>query len=88
MIAIDQDKAGHEGYRVAKDGDNEVWAKPLAGGDWAVGLFNRGESTGQGQGQLERPETKSGNTRSATSGCIKIATPPMAVFQPKFRPTA
>ncbi len=45
VIAIDQDKAGHQGYRVAKDGDKEVWAKPLAGGDWAVGLFNRGEST-------------------------------------------
>ena len=45
VIAIDQDKAGHEGYRVAKDGDKEVWAKSLEGGHWAVGLFNRGEST-------------------------------------------
>jgi len=44
VIAVDQDKAGHEGYRVAQDGEHEVWAKPLAGGNWAVGLFNRGES--------------------------------------------
>src|SRR5581483_11637650 len=44
VVAVDQDKAGHEGYRVAQDGDREVWAKPLAGGNWAVGLFNRGAS--------------------------------------------
>ena len=44
VIAIDQDKAGQQGSRVSKDGDNEVWARRLAGGDWAVGLFNRGES--------------------------------------------
>jgi alpha-galactosidase len=44
VIAIDQDKAGHQGYRVTKDGDKEVWARPLANGDLAVGLFNRGES--------------------------------------------
>jgi alpha-galactosidase len=41
VIAIDQDALGRQGYRVAKDGRSEVWAKPLTGGDWAVGLFNR-----------------------------------------------
>jgi alpha-galactosidase len=44
VIAIDQDSAGHQGYRTSKNGDQEVWAKPLAHGDWAVGLFNRGET--------------------------------------------
>lgn len=44
-IAVDQDKLGKQGYRIAKDGTNEVWAKPLAGGAWAVGLFNRGTDT-------------------------------------------
>jgi alpha-galactosidase len=44
VIAIDQDKAGHPGRRVSKNGDAEIWAKALAGGDWAIGLFNRGES--------------------------------------------
>src|SRR5262249_37288999 len=43
-IAIDQDKLGKQGVRVAKEGDLEVWAKPLADGGHAVGLFNRGES--------------------------------------------
>lgn len=44
VLAIDQDKAGKQGKRISKDGDAEVWAKPLAGGEWAVGLFNRGQA--------------------------------------------
>ncbi|HWB85142.1 MAG TPA: hypothetical protein VG675_13440 [Bryobacteraceae bacterium] len=44
VIAIDQDKLGKQGVRVAKDGDVEVWARPLADGGHAVGLFNRGAS--------------------------------------------
>jgi alpha-galactosidase len=44
VVAIDQDKAGHQGHRVAKEGDQEVWARPLANGDWAVALFNVGGS--------------------------------------------
>jgi alpha-galactosidase len=47
VIAIDQNKAGKQGKRVAKDGTAEVWAKALDGGDWAVALFNRGESAGR-----------------------------------------
>lgn len=41
-IAIDQDRAGVQGRRVAKHGAAEVWAKPLANGDRAVALLNRG----------------------------------------------
>ncbi len=41
VIAIDQDKEGKQGQRAWKDGDSEVWTRPLAGGDIAVGLFNR-----------------------------------------------
>ena len=44
VIAVNQDKAGHEGTRVTKDGDKEVWSRQLAGGAWAVGLFNLGEA--------------------------------------------
>jgi alpha-galactosidase len=43
-IAIDQDKLGKQGVRVAKNGDLEVWARPLADGGHAVGLFNRGDA--------------------------------------------
>jgi alpha-galactosidase len=42
VIAVDQDKLGKQGTRVAKNGDTEVWSKPLADGGHAVGLFNRG----------------------------------------------
>jgi alpha-galactosidase len=41
VIAIDQDRLGKQGDRVSKNGDLEVWSKPLAGGAVAVGLFNR-----------------------------------------------
>ena len=42
VIAVDQDPMGKQGRRVAKNGDLEIWARPLLGGAWAVGLFNRG----------------------------------------------
>jgi alpha-galactosidase len=45
VIAVDQDAKGMQGRRVAQEGPLEVWAKPLADGSVAVGLFNRGEST-------------------------------------------
>jgi len=44
VIAIDQDSLGKQGYRIAKDGNNEVWVKPLSKGAFAVALFNRGMS--------------------------------------------
>ncbi|MGH9584526.1 MAG: glycoside hydrolase family 27 protein [Bryobacteraceae bacterium] len=45
VIAVDQDRLGKEAARVAKNGDLEVWARPLADGSYAVGLFNRGPSS-------------------------------------------
>jgi alpha-galactosidase len=45
VIAIDQDKDGKQGKRVAQAGDQEVWARPLSGGAQAVGLFNRASQT-------------------------------------------
>jgi alpha-galactosidase len=42
VIAVDQDKLGKAAQRLVTDGDAEVWARPLSGGDWAVALFNRG----------------------------------------------
>lgn len=41
VIAIDQDALGKQGHRVSKDGDYEVWARPLSNGDTAVILLNR-----------------------------------------------
>jgi alpha-galactosidase len=42
VIAVDQDPLGIQGRRVWKEGDNEVWVKPLANGARALLMFNRG----------------------------------------------
>jgi alpha-galactosidase len=42
VIAVDQDRLGVQARRIWKQGDLEVWARPLKGGDQAVVLFNRG----------------------------------------------
>jgi alpha-galactosidase len=42
IIAIDQDPLGKQASRVFKDGDAEVWARPLADGARAVLFLNRG----------------------------------------------
>jgi alpha-galactosidase len=44
VIAVDQDKLGKQGDRVTETGPFEVWMKPLANGEKAVALFNRGNS--------------------------------------------
>jgi len=43
VIAVDQDPLGVEGHRVWKDGDAEIWVKPLTEGREAVVLLNRGK---------------------------------------------
>ena len=43
VIAIDQDPMDKQGDRVHAEGPLEVWARPLAGGAKAVGLFNLGD---------------------------------------------
>jgi alpha-galactosidase len=41
VIAVDQDEAGKQGDRVSAEGPIEIWARPLADGSNAVGIFNR-----------------------------------------------
>jgi len=41
VIAIDQDSLGKQADRVRAEGTQEIWARPLADGSKAVGLFNR-----------------------------------------------
>jgi alpha-galactosidase len=42
VLAVNQDSLGKQAYRIKQDGTTEVWAKPMADGSMAVGLFNRG----------------------------------------------
>jgi len=41
VIAIDQDPLGKQASRVRKEGDKEVWARELEGGNRAAALLNR-----------------------------------------------
>jgi alpha-galactosidase len=49
VIAVDQDPLGKEATTVAKTDDTRVYAKTLADGSMAVGLFNLGEIQNQVQ---------------------------------------
>ena len=44
VIAIDQDKLGHQGTRAYADGEVEVWTRHLAGGAMAIAVLNAGEN--------------------------------------------
>jgi len=43
VIAINQDSRGHQGYKIYKQGDAEIYNKPLADGTAAVFFLNKGE---------------------------------------------
>lgn len=45
VIAIDQDRLGIQGTAIRRQRTGQVWVKPLAGGDRAVALLNRGATT-------------------------------------------
>jgi len=42
VIAIDQDKLGHEATHIYSDGEVDVWARHLSGGALAVAVLNAG----------------------------------------------
>ena len=44
MIDLDQDELGKQATCVFKQGTIEIYAKPLAEGSWAAGLFNLGST--------------------------------------------
>ncbi|GAA2326986.1 NPCBM/NEW2 domain-containing protein [Dactylosporangium salmoneum] len=45
VIAVNRDWGGSQGRRVADNGDQEVWAKPMSDGSVAAVLLNRGSGT-------------------------------------------
>lgn len=66
VIAVDQDALGIAGRRVWKDGDREVWVRPLVDGAKAVVLFNRGNAPAQiavDWAQLQLPPRQSAAVR-------------------------
>jgi alpha-galactosidase len=47
VIALGQDRLGIQAFRALLDGDIEMYAKPLAEGEWAVAFLNRGDAPRQ-----------------------------------------
>jgi alpha-galactosidase len=43
VIAVNQDPAGKQGYKISDNGDQEVWVKPMSDGSFAVLFLNRGK---------------------------------------------
>jgi alpha-galactosidase len=43
VLAINQDELGRQAIRVKKENSHEIWAKPLADGSLAVGIFFTGQ---------------------------------------------
>jgi alpha-galactosidase len=54
IVAIDQDAAGTQGRRITRDGDVEVWMRPLGmDGDRAIAVLNRGSAAHTVRVELE-----------------------------------
>ena len=47
VLAVDQDPAGNQGYRIWQEGPLEIWMKVMADRSRVVGLFNRGYTDSQ-----------------------------------------
>jgi len=97
VIAVDQDPLGVQGRRVWKDGDREVWVKPLADGGRALLLFNRGDAAAAIRAtadQLGWPAAVAGNVRdlwthrqlARWSGSIEATVEPHGVAMFRIEP--
>jgi len=47
LIAIDQDKAGMEGYKYKSHDSVDIYVRPLANDDWAFCFLNRSSKPGK-----------------------------------------
>ena len=54
VIAVDQDRLGQQGHRVARNGDQEIWSKPMADGGRALLFWNRGEAPARIEAKWEQ----------------------------------
>jgi alpha-galactosidase len=97
VIAIDQDSAGNQGTRVWASGASEVWAKKLADGSRAVGIFNRANDAADAhieiklgdlgfKGPATAQNVWTGKGLGTLRGTIKVAVPPHSVVLLKVKP--
>jgi alpha-galactosidase len=86
VLAIDQDRLGAQGTRIATQGLGDVWVRRLANGDRAVALLNRGgtpltittTATAAGLGHVARYTLNDlwSHTRTESAGTIRATVPP------------
>jgi alpha-galactosidase len=70
VIAVDQDALGVQASRMEKNGESEVWVRPLKGGGRAIVLLNRSTTPRQISvtwEQLRYPDTLKANIRDLWS---------------------
>jgi alpha-galactosidase len=98
VIAVSQDPLGVQGTPAKRDQGAEVWVKPLAGGDRAVALLNRGDAPLQ----IEAGATEIGlapdnafqvrdlwaNLSTTHSGTLEARVPPHTAALYRVTPTA
>jgi alpha-galactosidase len=86
VLAVDQDRLGVQGTRIATSGLGDVWVRRLANGDRAVALLNRGttpltittSATAAGLGHASRYTLNDlwSHTRTESAGTIRASVPP------------
>ncbi len=86
VIAVDQDSLGKQGHQISSSGGLDVLAKPLAGGDVSVVLFNENSGTANisttasaigksGVSSLTLTDLWSGAVSTVTNGTISASVP-------------
>jgi alpha-galactosidase len=96
VIAVDQDSLGVGGDRVSRDGDADVWARPLANGDRAVVLLNRGTddlsigtsaaALGLGKAPAYALRDLWAHSTTETAGAITATVPPHSAVMYRVSP--
>ena len=96
VIAVDQDPLGIQGTVVHQEGSGQAWSKPLAGGEAAVALLNRGSqpleiATSASEAGLRAAASYTlhdlwAGTTERTAGPISALVPPDSVVLYRVEP--
>ncbi|MDN3354218.1 NPCBM/NEW2 domain-containing protein [Actinomadura sp. DC4] len=86
VLAVDQDRLGLQGTKIASQGSGDVWVRRLADGDRAVALLNRGttpltittsaSATGLRHADRYTLNDLWSHTRTESAGVIRASVPP------------
>ncbi len=87
VLAINQDPLGKPAGRILKNGQTEVWARPLFDGTTAVGLFNRGSQAAKVKVSWSDLKREGPPAGSATCGSTRISASRPTATRPPFRRT-